>query len=193
VRGVTTARKVALATALGTAWGCGGAGGDARPKAQDGGRVNAVVPKAGAKVDLAEFCETQHTADKAAARPSGSWRWINVWATWCKPCIEELPLLAKWRERLKNEGLVADIEFLSVDGEAELVQKFRADHPGVPETLRIADAAALPGWLGGLGIDASAVLPIHLFVDPADRLRCVRMGGVGARDWDFVKRILSQE
>jgi hypothetical protein len=37
------------------------------------------------------------------------------------------------------------------------------------------------------------VLPIHLFVDPADRLRCVRMGGVASHDWDFVKRILSQD
>jgi thiol-disulfide isomerase/thioredoxin len=35
---------------------------------------------------------------------------INVWATWCKPCIEEFPHLVKIAEDYKNKNL----EFLSL-------------------------------------------------------------------------------
>jgi thiol-disulfide isomerase/thioredoxin len=38
---------------------------------------------------------------------------INVWATWCGPCREELPMLAKVSARFENRGLV--VLPLSVD------------------------------------------------------------------------------
>ncbi|MGC4067632.1 MAG: TlpA disulfide reductase family protein [Polyangiaceae bacterium] len=38
---------------------------------------------------------------------------VNVWATWCGPCREELPMLAKVSMRLENRGLV--VLPLSVD------------------------------------------------------------------------------
>jgi thiol-disulfide isomerase/thioredoxin len=31
---------------------------------------------------------------------------LNFWATWCKPCIEEMPLLADLATRYQNRGLV---------------------------------------------------------------------------------------
>ena len=31
---------------------------------------------------------------------------LNFWATWCKPCIEEMPAIAKAQELLKNEPVV---------------------------------------------------------------------------------------
>ena len=33
------------------------------------------------------------------ANHAGKWRWINFWATWCKPCLEEMPMLGRWRRR----------------------------------------------------------------------------------------------
>ena len=45
-------------------------------------------------------------------------------------------------------------------------------------------------WLVALGLPANAVLPIHLFVDAAGRLRCVRMGGVGAEDYAGVEAVI---
>src|SRR5688500_5184638 len=31
---------------------------------------------------------------------------VNFWATWCKPCLKEIPDLSKIYERYKSKGLV---------------------------------------------------------------------------------------
>lgn len=31
---------------------------------------------------------------------------INFWATWCKPCLQEMPLLANAQDRLRDEPIV---------------------------------------------------------------------------------------
>jgi len=38
---------------------------------------------------------------------------INYWATWCKPCLEEMPSIKKAKEIMKNEN----IEFLFASNE----------------------------------------------------------------------------
>ena len=50
---------------------------------------------------------------------------INFWATWCKPCLEEMPTIQKAKEILKNE----QIEFLFASDETpEQIEEFRALH-----------------------------------------------------------------
>ncbi|MEX2261560.1 MAG: redoxin family protein [Bryobacteraceae bacterium] len=48
---------------------------------------------------------------------------INMWATWCGPCREELPYLEQLRERFKDRDSVSIIA-LNVDDETALVQPF---------------------------------------------------------------------
>jgi thiol-disulfide isomerase/thioredoxin len=120
---------------------------------------------------------------------SAGWRWLNVWASWCAPCVEELPLLGAWEGRLGAEGLPVEIGYLSVDASAEAVTSFRAGHPEVPST-RLTDPAGLAGLVASLGLDPGATLPIHALVDPSGRLRCVRTGAVAERDYGTVREIL---
>lgn len=40
------------------------------------------------------------------AQYEGKTVFINFWATWCKPCIQEMPTIANVKERLKNENLI---------------------------------------------------------------------------------------
>lgn len=58
---------------------------------------------------------------------------LNLWATWCAPCVAELPALAK----LASSGKVGVITVSQDLGQPEKVARFLADH----------GAAALPGWL----------------------------------------------
>ena len=36
----------------------------------------------------------------------GKTLFLNFWATWCKPCLEEMPSIKKAQEILKNENIV---------------------------------------------------------------------------------------
>lgn len=184
----------ALAILAALAAGCD----DDAPVAKSGGsRVDAVVAKA-PKVDLEGFCDVHADAktarsmvlpELAEAPPASSpgWRWINVWATWCRPCVEELPLLDGLRARFAADHLPLQLQFLSVDAGAEEVDAFRKAHPNTPASLRIKDAGTLAQWLGAIGLDASTALPIHLFVDGEGKIRCVRMGAVEASHYDTVR------
>ncbi len=50
---------------------------------------------------------------------------INFWATWCKPCIIEMPSIQNAQDILKNEN----IEFLIGSNETtEQIEKFKSEH-----------------------------------------------------------------
>jgi thiol-disulfide isomerase/thioredoxin len=126
------------------------------------------------------------------AMPGEGWRWINVWATWCAPCIDELPLLGTFRDRMQAEGASVTTYFLSVDQSADTVTHYRESHPGLPESARLADPTTLPTLMSSLGLDAGATIPIHVLVDPSGHIRCARSGSITERDYDTIRAIVSQ-
>lgn len=117
--------------------------------------------------------------------------WINLWATWCKPCVEEMPRLLEWHRRLGAEGIGMNLQFLSVDASQEEVDRFRAAHPQTPPSWRLADAGTLPQWLSGLGLTDASSVPIQVLLDAQQRSRCIRTGPVSDRDYSTVKLLLS--
>jgi thiol-disulfide isomerase/thioredoxin len=151
------------------------------------------------------FCDLHAAADKAAtlqwpalaagdtAPPAATtWRWINVWATWCKPCVEEMPRLVQWRDKLKAAGHPVDLAFLSVDESADDIAAFRKLHPDTPATVRIADGKTQEAWFAQLGLVGAPPIPIHVFVDPQNRIRCARAGGVRDQDYAVIERLLAE-
>jgi len=105
---------------------------------------------------------------------------INFWATWCKPCEDEMPAM----ERLYRGFPRDDFELLaiSVDSEPELVTAFR-DRLGLsfPILLDASNAVA--------GAYQTFRFPETFLVDP-DGVVVERY--VGPRDWDaaaYVERV----
>lgn len=171
----------------------------ALPSRTDGAKVNV-----GQTATTEAFCDLHATGDKGAAfrwpelaagssapGPATTWRWVNVWATWCKPCIEEMPRLAAWRDRLAAAGKRIELAFVSVDDTDADVDAFRASHPETPPSIRIANADKRAAWLKTFGLDDGAI-PIHLFVSPANRLRCARAGGVREKDLGVVEKLFAE-
>jgi thiol-disulfide isomerase/thioredoxin len=126
----------------------------------------------------------------APAAPT-MWRWVNVWATWCKPCIEEMPRLIAWRNKLAAAGKKVELSFVSVDDSDADVASFRKEHPDTPPSIRVASAEKRTAWLKGMGLDDGAI-PIQLFVSPANRLRCARAGGIRDKDYPVVEKLLTE-
>jgi thiol-disulfide isomerase/thioredoxin len=98
---------------------------------------------------------------------------LNCWATWCAPCVEEMPALAKLAEMVQGEKL-AVLPLSSDRGGAAVVERFYRDKgiEGLPVLLDPRGQAAR-----ALGVQG---LPTTLLIDAAGRER----GRVeGAADW----------
>ena len=129
-----------------------------------------------------------HT-DGAVAAGDG-WRWINVWATWCHPCLEEMPVLRGWPARLSADGAAVTLSFLSVDATPEALATYRTANADAPESARLDDVGGLPALLTSLGLDAGATIPIHVLVDPSGHVRCARTGSIAERDYETLRAIV---
>ncbi len=154
------------------------------------------------KGDPAAFCarlyagETGPTltypavVDGSLPAASGRPRWVNPWATWCKPCVEEIPRLIAWRDKLASAGRPFDLVFISADEDGADVAEFRKQQPQAPAT-RLAAPQEMGAWYASTGLDAAATLPIHIFVTAAGHVRCVRAGAVRERDYAVVEQLLA--
>ena len=47
---------------------------------------------------------------------------LNFWATWCQPCVEEIPSLARFSDQFASRGVV--VLGVSVDEDRDVYQKF---------------------------------------------------------------------
>jgi len=166
------------------------------------GRVNAATnsTKPQKAADPSAFCDVEPggaakfafpALDGEPPKAAATWRWINVWATWCKPCVEELPRLAKWTERLSAKAAPIELILLSVDETRAAIATYEKKHGPVGDTARLADPEALKPWLVGLGLDEGAPLPVHILVAPDGRARCLRSGAIADRDYDNIAALLT--
>ncbi|HKS72642.1 MAG TPA: TlpA disulfide reductase family protein [Terriglobales bacterium] len=51
---------------------------------------------------------------------------LNFWATWCPPCVEEMPSLVQMQQRLKDKGVT--VLAISLDADESAYHKFLKDH-----------------------------------------------------------------
>ncbi len=51
---------------------------------------------------------------------------LNFWATWCPPCVEEMPSLVEMQKRMKAKGVT--VVAVSVDVDQNAYRQFLKDH-----------------------------------------------------------------
>jgi cytochrome c biogenesis protein CcmG/thiol:disulfide interchange protein DsbE len=96
---------------------------------------------------------------------------LNFWATWCPPCIEEMPSLVEMQRRMKPKGVT--VLAVSIDVDENAYHKFLKDHGVNMITVRdpeekTAVLYGTHGWPETYIIDRSGV---------------VRRKFIGAVDW----------
>ena len=89
---------------------------------------------------------------------------INFWATWCAPCIKELPLFEKLNLNRKDVHVRLVSMDLDLDPDVEKVRKFVVRKKIQSEVL-ILDETNPNQWIDKLEKSWSGALPATLFVN----------------------------
>ncbi|MGE5161871.1 MAG: peroxiredoxin family protein [Betaproteobacteria bacterium] len=95
---------------------------------------------------------------------------VNFWATWCEPCVTEMPSLQRARDQLAPRFEVLGVNYQ--EGPARIqafVEKSRITFPIVRDT----DGAVAKAW-------GARVFPASYLVDRAGHVKHVLIGGA---DW----------
>ena len=84
---------------------------------------------------------------------------VNFWATWCKPCVEELPAFEKLNEEYKDKNV--ELLLVSLDFpnqiESELLP-FIKEHQLKPEVV-VLDDPDQDKWINGISTEWSGAIP----------------------------------
>ncbi len=108
---------------------------------------------------------------------------VNFWATWCKPCEEEMPSMERLYRRLHKQGF--EIVAVSVDEDPSVVESFR-------ERLSISFPIVLDADQEVSRLYQTTGFPESLLIDEGGT---VVERYVGPRDWaiysDRIQRLIS--
>ncbi len=109
----------------------------------------------------------------------GQWVVVNYWATWCPPCIEEIPELVLFQAKYQNKGaavLGVNFEELEVD----LVAQFLKDyHVNYPILLSEPEAVTELGFVDSL--------PTTFIVSPEGNVVVKKIGKI---DMAYLERVI---
>jgi peroxiredoxin len=97
---------------------------------------------------------------------------LNLWATWCGPCMEEMPAMERLWQRYKDQGLV--VIALSMDSAGAKVVK-----PFI-EQAKYTYRVALDPKMEIAELYGARAVPSTFIIDRSGTLRAIALG---PRDW----------
>lgn len=97
---------------------------------------------------------------------------VNFWATWCVPCVVEMPSLARLRDRLAPDG----VEVVAVNFQENVarIEAFQKQYNVALPVVRDHDGTLRRAWQVN-------VFPTSFVIAPDQR---IALRAVGEVDWD---------
>lgn len=150
---------------------------DTREFSRHGRYAQALQPLAPAipapALDLADYDGTGYRLERDAAAVT----LVNFWASWCKPCVKEIPSLQRLRESVPDAGF--EIVTVNVGESRQRIDSFLARVPFDLPLLLDSDSQAAKDW-------KIYVYPSTYLLDHRGRIRYAYLG---ALEWDSAENI----
>jgi thiol-disulfide isomerase/thioredoxin len=100
---------------------------------------------------------------------------VNFWATWCEPCLAEMPSLQRLRDKLAQQGV--EVVAVNLKENAARISPFVEKLDLTFPVVRDPDGALTRQWRVN-------VFPTSFIVGPDQRIAFVVRGGV---EWDSAR------
>lgn len=108
--------------------------------------------------------------------PQGRPMLINVWATWCGPCIKEMPELAEFAQAQGTQGVqVVGLALDDIDAVRAWLKRLPSPYPHYRDDAGPRDAGVVLG-------NPAGVLPYTVLVDAGGIVRKQQVGPFASAD-----------
>lgn len=110
---------------------------------------------------------------------------INFWATWCEPCLEEVPVLLRVQAKHASNGVkIVGISVDSADKVRQFAIEYRIGYPLVIGGMEVIDLTRRLG-------NKAAGLPYTVVLDRSGRVVKTHLGGISEVELESAIRLAS--
>lgn len=114
----------------------------------------------------------QHGEEHRFSDWDGAPRVVNFWATWCPPCVHEIPMLITVQESFRAEGVqLVGVAVDDADAAFAMAEELGMNYPTMADPRRTIDLLHAYG-------NRAAALPFTAFVDARGSIRDRHVGAL---------------
>lgn len=111
----------------------------------------------------------------------GKWIYLHYWASWCAPCLKEIPIYNKFYQQIRNAPIVlfaVNYDWVDPDIQRSMMNKYRIKFPA----LKVDPSEKL-------GLSDISILPATYIYNPDGKLVKVLYGGQTLTSlWEVVRK-----